>query len=67
MAAKFDGIAGLGWSSISQYHMPTMLDTLAKEKKISNKSFMFDLRHQESKSSLVLGGVDKTKATSDFT
>lgn len=43
-----------------------MLDTLANDKLIPSKSFMFDLRSTPAKSSLTLGGVDKTHAKGDF-
>ena len=68
MAAKFDGILGMAWPSISVDNMPLIFDLLYKQGKVEGNSFSFYLTKTAGQegSSLVLGGVNKKYAAEDF-
>lgn len=59
VAAKFDGILGMGFKSISVEGLPTFIETLAEQKKMTAAfSFYFTKTAGQEGSTLVLGGVD---------
>ena len=66
--AKFDGILGFGFQSISVDGFPTLVQALAAQGKIAN-SFSFYLTQKPSAagSTLVLGGVDSKFYTGTIT
>lgn len=67
VAAQFDGILGMGWPVLSVNHMKPVFFELIDQGLISDKSYSFYLSHGGvTGSSLVLGGVNKDYATSDF-
>ncbi len=59
IAAKFDGILGMGFRSISVGKVPTVLEKLFEEKQISEAAFSFYLQKEAGTKSgrLVLGGI----------
>merc|ERR1712118_585454 len=64
---KFDGILGMGFNSISQYHIPTPFEQMVTQKLISEPVFAFYLPDDASaKGELILGGVDKSHYTGDL-
>jgi len=63
--AKFDGILGLGWPSISVDGITPVMQRLAEERVIDSYMFGFYLQSDTSQTGeLTLGGYDKTKAPS---
>lgn len=68
IAAKFDGILGMAWPTISVDQMPLIFDLLVKQGKVTGNSFSFYLTKTAGTngSSLILGGVDTKYASGDF-
>lgn len=67
--AKFDGILGMGWHSISVLKLPTVFDQLVSQGAIEDNSFSFFLTDKPNAegSALILGGVDEKFYTGEFT
>jgi phytepsin len=65
LAAKFDGILGLGWESISVNHIPTVFHQMVNQGLIDEPSFAFYLNGE--KSELVFGGKDEDHFTGEMT
>jgi saccharopepsin len=64
---KFDGLLGLGFNTISQYHIPTPFEQMISQKLISEPKFAFYLPDDASATGeLVLGGVDKSHYTGEL-
>lgn len=61
IAAKFDGILGMGFRSISINHVITIFEALYEQKQIEEASFSFHLSKisGSSDSRLILGGADE--------
>ena len=68
LAAKFDGILGLAFDSISVNHVEPLFQSLVRQGQIADNSFSFYLTKEPSAegSELVLGGVDPLHAQSDW-
>merc|ERR1712025_635097 len=67
MGGKFDGILGLGFNTISAYHIPTPFEQMVSQKLISEPKFAFYLPDDASaKGELVLGGIDKSHYTGEL-
>jgi cathepsin D len=67
IAAQFDGILGMGWPALSVNGMSPVFFEFIKQGLVSDHSYSFYLsRGGASGSSLVLGGINKDYATSDF-
>eukprot|EP00744_Colponema_vietnamica_P000805 GILI01001400.1.p1 GENE.GILI01001400.1~~GILI01001400.1.p1 ORF type:complete len:377 (-),score=149.38 GILI01001400.1:41-1171(-) len=67
LAAKFDGIMGMGFNTISAGGMPPVFDSMYEQKVIDDYSFSFYLsKAPGAGSSLVLGGVNPKYASSSF-
>jgi len=69
IAAKFDGILGMGWSTISVDGLPTVFDSMIAQKKVDSPVFSFYLNRDPNDSNggkLVLGGSDKTLYTGEM-
>lgn len=66
LIGKFDGICGMGLDDISVDGVTTPLRALANAQALDANVFAFYLGHQ-SAGELVIGGVDETKYTGDFT
>jgi len=69
LAAKFDGILGLGWSTISVNHVTPVFDNMVEQGLVEDASFSFYLDRSGggAKSELVFGGVDPAHYTGNFT
>jgi len=66
-AGKFDGLLGLGFNSISQYNVPTPLETMVAQKLVDEPVFAFYLQSDASEQGeLVFGGVDKSHFTGEL-
>jgi len=64
---KFDGLLGLGFNTISEYHIPTPFEQMVSQKLISEPVFAFYLPADASaKGELILGGVDKSHYTGEL-
>jgi len=64
---KFDGIVGLSFSHLSVSRSANYIDSLYKQKKISEKVFSFYFNKNDTlKSQLTLGGVDKARFSGDL-
>jgi len=69
IAAKFDGILGMGFSKISVNHLPTVFDNMVAEGVVEDSVFSFWLNRNPDDSNggqLVLGGVDETLYTGEI-
>merc|ERR1711872_8604 len=69
IAAKFDGILGMGWSTISVDGLPTVFDSMIAQKKVDAPVFGFWLNRDPNDSNggkLVLGGSDKALYTGEM-
>jgi len=69
IAAKFDGILGMGFSTISVNHLPTVFDNMVDQKAVDEPVFSFWLNRDPKSSNggqLVLGGVDESLYTGDI-
>lgn len=66
MAGQFDGILGLGFSSLSVGKVSTFLDNAMQLNLLDEPVFGFYLGDNED-GELTLGGVDKTKISGEFT
>jgi len=69
IAAKFDGILGMGWSTISVDGLPTVFDSMIEQKKVDAPVFGFWLNRDPNDSNggkLVLGGSDNTLYTGEM-
>merc|ERR1719221_749285 len=64
---QFDGLMGLGFKSISQYHIPTPFENMVVQKLLDEPVFAFYLQSDTSeKGELVLGGIDKSRFTGEL-
>jgi hypothetical protein len=64
---KFDGLLGLGFNSISQYHIPTPFEQMISQGLIDQKLFAFYLPTDSgAQGELTLGGIDKSHYTGDL-
>jgi len=63
--AKFDGILGLGFDSISVGGVPTVMKTLVEKKMLDEPVFSFYLG-DDGPGKLVFGGVDESHYIGDF-
>merc|ERR1719158_2199088 len=63
--AKFDGILGMGFDSISVGGVPTVMSALVENKMLDEPVFAFYLGDNRP-GELVLGGVDEAHYTGDF-
>eukprot|EP00927_Polykrikos_kofoidii_P004161 TRINITY_DN1164_c0_g1_i7.p1 TRINITY_DN1164_c0_g1~~TRINITY_DN1164_c0_g1_i7.p1 ORF type:complete len:415 (+),score=73.25 TRINITY_DN1164_c0_g1_i7:72-1247(+) len=63
----FDGICGMGWDDISVDHVETPLRALVNSKKLTENVFAFYLGSGGAVGELVLGGVDPSHYSGDFT
>lgn len=61
IAARFDGILGMGFNTISVKKLPTYVEVLHEQKQLPNAafSFYFTKKSGEAGSSLVLGGASQ--------
>ncbi|CAD7960924.1 unnamed protein product [Amoebophrya sp. A120] len=67
-AGKFDGILGLGWSTISVDGIPTVVQSLIDQKLIDQPAFSFFLGTESgADGELVIGGADPKHYTGDMT
>jgi len=68
IAAKFDGILGMAWPSISVDGCPLIFDLLYQQKQVDGNSFSFYLTKVAGMngSALVLGGVNTNYASGPF-
>lgn len=67
VAAQFDGILGMGWPVLSVNGMKPVFFELVDQGLVNDKSYSFYLsRGGATGSSLVIGGVNKDYATTDF-
>jgi len=69
IAAKFDGILGMGFSTISVNHLPTVFDNMVDQKAVDSPVFSFWLNRDPKDSNggqLVLGGVDESLYTGEI-
>lgn len=68
LATKYDGVLGLGWSSLSVAGMPPIFDLLYQQGKLEGNSFSFYLTKKPNQvgSALVLGGTNPKYAASAF-
>ena len=66
--AKFDGLLGMAWQSISEDDVPTVFQRLYEENLVNDFSFSFYLTPTagETGSQLILGGVDSSLFTGDL-
>merc|ERR1712193_328126 len=65
--SKFGGLLGLGFNTISQYHIPTPFENMVSQKLISEPKFAFYLPDDASATGeLVLGGIDKGHYTGEL-
>jgi cathepsin D len=66
--AKFDGLLGMAWQSISEDDVPTVFQRLYEENLVNDYSFSFYLTQAagQTGSQLILGGVDSTLFTGDL-
>jgi hypothetical protein len=62
---KFDGILGLGFTSISIDHAPTVFETAIAQGAVASPEFAFFLGDNE-ESELSFGGYDESKFTGDL-
>lgn len=62
---KFDGILGLGFSSLSLGKVPTVLDNAIKHNLLDEPVFSFYLG-DEQEGELTIGGVDESRYVGDF-
>jgi len=63
---KFDGICGMGWDDISVDGVTTPLRSLVNSKALDANVFAFYLGSGGAAGELMIGGVDNTKYTGDF-
>merc|ERR1712193_331675 len=64
---KFDGLLGMGFNTISQYHIPTPFEQMISQKLISEPVFAFYLPDASgSTGELTLGGTDKNHYTGEL-
>jgi len=69
VAAKFDGILGMGWSTISVDGLPTVFDSMIAQNSVEAPVFSFYLNRNPDDSNggkLVLGGSDKNLYTGEM-
>merc|ERR1712168_1474331 len=69
IAAKFDGILGMGFSTISVDKLPTVFDSMIAQNKVESPVFSFYLNRDPNDSNggkLVLGGSDKALYTGEM-
>jgi len=69
IAAKFDGILGMGWNTIAVDGIPTVFDSMIAQKKVDAPVFGFWLNRDPNDSNggkLVLGGTDKNLFTGEM-
>jgi len=66
IAAKFDGILGMGFNTISVNHLPTVFDNMVSQNVVDSAVFSFWLNRNPEDSNggqLVLGGIDDSLYT----
>jgi len=69
IAAKFDGILGMGWNTIAVDGIPTVFDSMIAQKKVDAPVFGFWLNRDPNDSNggkLVLGGTDDKLFTGEM-
>jgi len=69
IAAKFDGILGMGFNTISVNKLPTVFDNMVEQKLVDQAVFSFWLNRNPEDSNggqLVLGGVDESLYTGEI-
>lgn len=66
--AKFDGLLGMAWQTISEDDVPTVFQRLYQENLVSDFSFSFYLSQiaGQTGSQLILGGVDSSLFTGEL-
>jgi cathepsin D len=67
VAAKFDGILGLAWPAIAVDGVQPVYQTMFEQGLVDDNSFSFYLTQNPTGSKLLLGGIDKSLAKTDFT
>lgn len=68
--AKFDGILGMGFESISQDHVDTPFKNMVSQRLVPEPVFSFYLSRDQTKSpggEIIFGGVDKSYIKGDIT
>jgi saccharopepsin len=64
---KFDGLLGLGFNTISQYHIPTPFEQMVSQKLVDENLFAFYLPDASgAQGELTLGGIDKSHYTGEL-
>lgn len=67
LTSRFDGIMGMGWKAISVKGYDTVFDKIQQQKLVDPSfSFYMTSKPGSAGSELILGGVDNTKFTGDF-
>lgn len=69
IAAKFDGILGMGWNTISVNKLPTVFDNMVEQGLVDEAVFSFWLNRNPAEANggqLVLGGVDESLYTGEI-
>jgi len=70
IAAKFDGILGMGWPSISVNHIPTVFEDMVSQGLVPSPVFGFYLSRNENSTvggELLLGGTDPNHFVGNLT
>lgn len=68
LTSKFDGILGMGWKAISVKNYDTVFDKIQQQKLVDPSfSFFMTSKPGSAGSELILGGIDNSKFTGEFT